>query len=618
MSIQDESIARDSDDKNPPKDLSSEETIRGQWDLAQQITDINKKILMEASELLFSAHNGFFKFSSPLTIFSPEIVQNALSDMLHCFNEKLKHDPKPLHDIGLTHFEKFQGLCLSTLSHMLGEPFEPVIAPQKNDKRFLNPLWESNPYFSFLKQSHLLSIDFVHNILDELDTLAQDTKIKLGFYAKQLTHSLSPTNFPMTNPDVIVETLKTQGENLRTGMENLAHDIEKGKISMTDMRAFRLGENLATTPGDVVFENDILQLIRYHPREKIVYSIPLLIIPAWINKYYIFDLTEQKSFVRWCIDRGMDVYVLSWINPTKDNGNNSLCDYILQGVYEAVKQCLETSKTKQINALGYCAGGIALNCLLAYLEAQKIPSPFKSATTLASPIDANALGDIRAFICQKQLNLLDESIDAVTIIPGHILTQSFNLLRPSELLWSFYIKHYLLGKPLESFDLLFWNCDSVNLPGRMHSHYLRHIFLDNKLTKPGAMKVAGVPIDLRCIKTPSFIVGAEKDHIVPWRSIFPLVNLINSPIKEFLLAGSGHISGIMNHPQAQKYQYWVNPSLNKDPLKWKEQTKEHLGSWWNYWLKWMGPFLGEMTPYTPSKEIIEPAPGRYVLRGASL
>ncbi|MBX9977667.1 MAG: alpha/beta fold hydrolase, partial [Alphaproteobacteria bacterium] len=331
-------------------------------------------------------------------------------------------------------------------------------------------------------------------------------------------------------------------------------------------------------------------------------------------KYYLFDLTPDKSFVRWCLERGMDVYIISWINPDKNHHNKTFCDYTLEGLYKAVQAVLKTSKSDKINALGNCAGGILLNCLMAYLESHKIPSPFASATTLASPIDADRLGDLKAFICDVQIKMLEESLDDFGIVPAPVLSQSFNLLRPKDLVWSFYVKHYLMGKKPDAFDILFWNCDSVNLPGRMHSQYLRHIFLDNKLIKKGEMRLAGTPIDLRTITTPSFIVGAIKDHIVPWESVYPLAQMVNSTVKEFLLVGSGHVSGIINHPDKKKYQYWSQPQLHTSSKEWLKSTKQHEGSWWLYWFEWVKPYLGEMITPKKTDSMIENAPGRYVLK----
>ncbi len=578
---------------SPPKDLYKilEEIQKSHFSLFEDMIELNKTLSASLPGSGTNAMNYTFKTFSPLTIFSPDIVTETLQKTSDLFYKKLEENPDALHSIALKHFEKQQQLYVETLSHIMDQRSEIVVQTPLNDRRFQNPAWETNPYFSFIKQHYLLFTELLNDLINQLEELDPTTKTKIHFYSKQLIQALSPLNFAHTNPEVVYETLSTNGENLKQGLHNLIHDIEQGTFRMTDMSAFEIGKTLATTKGVVVFENELLQLIHYEPTQERVFRNPLLIIPAWINKYYLFDLRPENSFVRWCLDHGIDVYIISWVNPDKTHKEKTFCDYTLEGLYKAVRAIQKRSQTTQVNALGNCAGGILLNCLMAYLEAHKISSPFASATTLASPIDTDFLGDLKAFICEAQLKILDESLDAFGVVPGHVLMQSFNLLRPHDLLWSFYIKHYLLGKQPEAFDILFWNCDSVNLPGRMHSQYLRNIFLDNKLIKQGAMRIAGTPIDFRKIKTPSFILGAIKDHIVPWQSVYPLLKLISSDTKEYILVGSGHISGIINPPHNNKYQYWTNKALPQSSEDWFKNTTQTQGSWWPYWYNWLTPFL---------------------------
>lgn len=589
------------------------------------------------------------KIVSPLTIFSPPIMRDTYVKMQDVLQTLKTHKPDEIHAIYARYTSDLEYLIsYMTCGGQDFSHFKPIVDDRVHDRRFQHDAWSKQPYFILIKQFYLVHVRFFEDILKVLDACYAhtdhdnfdhavslddagsvlnfdafrpafpkadaDVLDKWRFYIKQMLSALSPTNFPLTNPEVLEETRRTKGKNLQRGLQNFMRDMKRGYLSMTDMRAFQVGQTIARTPGHVVFENDLLQLIRYTPQKKRVYQNPMMIIPAWINKYYLFDLTEQTSFVKWCLDHGMDVYIVSWVNPTSKAPSKTFCDYALEGMYQAVRFVLKNAKTTQLNAIGNCAGGILLNCLMAYLERHHISSPFASATTLASPIDGSKLGDLKTFICKNQLRLLEESLDDFNIIPGHILVQSFNLLRPQELLWSFYIKHYLMGKDPEAFDVLFWNCDSMNLPGRMHSQYLRNIFLDNKLMKKGAMRLGGTPIDLGMIQTPSFILGAKKDHIAPWDSVYALLNQIQSPIKEFVLTGSGHVSGIINHPDRHKYQYWTNPKTPAQPTEWLKDACEHDGSWWNYWVKWVQPFLGKLREPLDNCAVIEDAPGRYVFQ----
>ena len=383
---------------------------------------------------------------------------------------------------------------------------------------------------------------------------------------------------------------------------------------MTNMQAFEVGKNLAVTKGQVIYQNPILQLICYTPQTENVLSVPLLIIPAWINKFYIFDLREENSFVKWALSKGLRVYMVSWINPSKGDTHKTFTDYVLDGLYKAVAETLKHAKAPQLNAFGYCAGGILLNCLMGYLKAHKLSNPFASSTTIAAPIDTQNGGDLLAYICESQLALLEENLEEMGIIPGNALLHSFNLLKPKELMWKNAVDNYLLGKEPRAFDLLYWNCDSMNLPGKMHTQYLRHIFFENKLMQKAGMRIAGTPIDLGVIDTPSFIIGAIKDHIVPWHSVFPLTGKIHSTEKEFILVGSGHVAGVVNPPHLHKYQYWVNPKLEEDPKTWLGNAVEHPGSWWNYWLEWLSPYLGREMKAPPPPKGFEEAPGSYVLK----
>ena len=626
--------------------LELQYTLMDEWITGQNVC------MQHALDFQKETQKMMEKAAHPLTIFSPDIMREAGLTIQQLMRDMHDESPQAIYDIYARYSSDMEYLLMQIASGKTGQDeFKSVVDAPNHDRRFHHEAWSKQPYFRMIKQMYLVHVRFFEDVLDALDKRAEDdigapsvdqharhdhhvmdfqdmrpfakndtvdARDKWRFYMKQVMSALSPTNFPAMNPEVIEETTRTRGQNLRQGFQNFMRDMDRGYLSMTDMDAFQVGHTLASTPGHVVFENDILQLIRYTPHKAKIFKHPVLIVPAWINKYYLFDLTSQTSFVTWCLERGMDVYIISWINPKAKEPSKTFCDYTLQGLYQAVRFILKNSNTPQLNAVGNCAGGILLNCLMAYLESHNISSPFASATTLASPINGDKLGDLKTFICKNQINMLEESLDDFSIIPGHILVQSFNLLRPQELLWSFYIKHYLMGKEPEAFDILFWNCDSMNLPGRMHSQYLRNIFLDNKLMKSGAMRLGGTPIDLSTIKTPSFILGAKKDHIAPWQSVYGLMQRIQSPIKEFVLTGSGHVSGVMNHPSRNKYQYWTNPKTPVRENAWMKDTTEHVGSWWVHWERWVQPFLGECVEPASNVSEIEPAPGRYVLEKSSV
>ena len=630
------------------------------FQLWEDIADLSSRFLSEGTDIFgtflsnmprdyCSWMNQALCWSTPLTVFSPPIMNDALSTFASSFYQTVEKKPDDFSGIVVRYMDQQQRLFMQCFWAIVGERLSSdpwalmhmgtwLDAYTKEgmkddvkrwgDRRFSHHAWEYAPIFRYLKDSYVLLCDVTQDLLEMTEGMDHAMEQKVRFYAKQWLEALSPTNHPLTNPDVLQETLRTKGENLRKGFANFKKDFEKGSLSMTDMTAFEVGKSIAATKGVVVFENEFLQLIRYTPTQPKVFSVPLLIVPAWINKYYLFDLSAQSSFVNWCVERGMDVFMISWVNPPTvmqspvtasslrhkkaRSSQKTFSNYTLDGLLSAVKAVQDYAISGKINVVGNCAGGIMLNCLMAYLEETHYPSPFASATTLASPIDGDKLGEMKAFICKGQINMLEESLDDVHAIPGKILMQSFNLLRPNDLLWSFFIKHYWLGKDPEPFDILFWNCDTTNLPSRMHSEYLRAIFLENQLMKPYAMTIGGVPIDISSIKTPSFIVGAQRDHIAPWDAVYTLASKIQSDVKEFLLTGSGHVSGIINPPFKKKYGFWTNASVPQDENEWLQGAKKHEGSWWNYWLDWIEPFSGHTIAPLSHKECIEEAPGRYV------
>lgn len=551
-----------------------------------------------------------------LAIFDPQIVLNTLSYVqIQILQES---DKKPTHFLTLyqEHIQQFQKLLSNTYKEVQGKkPAQAVVAPHPRDKRFQDPAWDKNPYFNFIKQSYLLQAKFLSDIIHSLENLPPDVSQKIDFYMNFFVDAMAPTNFIMTNPSVLREVILSKGESLRQGLLNFTRDVTNGKtLGRTNtLPSFQLGKNIAATPGKVVFQNDLFQLIQYMPTTQSVSEIPLLIIPPWINKYYVFDLTEENSFVRWALDAGLTVFIISWINPDKRYAKKSFEDYLFEGVNEAINHVCKLLKVPQVNTLGYCAGGMALISLMGYL-AQKKLDRIKSSTVIATPVNTKEATGILAYTCEQQLKKLETYMTKKGYLPGKAMEISFNMLRANDMIWSAYVKNYLLGQEPVSFDILHWNGDSTRMPARMHTEYLRHFFIENRLMKQGkaGLRVAGTPIDLARVKTPVFVFGTVDDHIAPWKSVFPLAHLTSGPT-QFILGKSGHVAGVFNHPSRQKYGYWMNNSLSKDPNQWLAKAKEMKGSWWSEWHEWLKPYCGEsVKPRVPEqKEIIENAPGRY-------
>lgn len=470
--------------------------------------------------------------------------------------------------------------------------------PSKNtDKRFQDKEWDENPIFYYLKEAYLLHSQYIQKIF-KMDNLDKEAQKKLNFHLKNFLYAISPTNFPFTNPEVIRETIRQKGKNLIDGFDNFLKDQANSQgaplPSLTDLTAFKVGENLATTPGTVIYENKIFQLLQYLPADKAFYQIPILIIPPWINKYYIFDLQKENSFIRWNIERGRAVYVISWVNPDSSYANVSLEDYLLKGLDQALQTVKKITKSPKINALGFCVGGVALLTLMSYYQ-KKGQDNFNSATLLASPVDFRLMGDLSIFVDKEELSALEASLKRNGGLNGESMMHAFRSLRANELVWPNYINNYLLGKKPKVLDFLFWNSDITNLPAEMHLEYLREFYIGNALQEKNKYYLKGVGIDISQIETPSFIVATQKDHIVPWKAAYAgFQKLKNS---QFLLGGSGHIAGIINPPAQKKYSFWLNkedPNLTP-PDEWIENAVEYPGSWWEVWEKWLTPFLGEKT-----------------------
>ena len=508
-------------------------------------------------------------------------------------------------------------LCNNTMRRLLGEAVEPVAEPEPSDNRFKDPEWSSNPFFDFWKQAYLVTSNWAEDILNQTDGLDDPSRHKAEFYLRQISSAFSPSNFPLTNPEVVRETFATNAGNLVRGMSHLVRDMEKSgdllKISQTDTEAFEVGKNLATTPGKVIFQNDIFQLIQYTPTTDKVREVPLLVVPPWINKYYILDLTPPKSLLKYAVDQGFTVFVVSWVNPDERLSHKSFEDYMLEGVLAAADAVKRETGVERSNVVGYCVGGTLLGSTLAYLAARG-EEPFRSVTFLTTQLDFTKAGDLLLFTSDTQLDALKEMMNERGYLDGSRMANVFNMMRPRDLIWPYIVNNYMLGKKPFPFDLLFWNQDSTRMPAANHSFYLTEFYNENKLAR-GEMTLAGVKLDLKKIKLPVFEVATKEDHIAPAKSVFIGAKMLGGPV-EFVMAGSGHIAGVVNPPDKMKYQYWTASKAAADTLEeWMSMAKEHPGSWWPYWAEWLTKYSGGWTiPREPGEKlgIVEDAPGSYV------
>jgi polyhydroxyalkanoate synthase len=495
-----------------------------------------------------------------------------------------------------------------------GQEAEPVMTPEKGDKRFSAPDWQQNPMFDALKQAYLLTATTLLKTASEVEGLDEHQQRKLVFYLRQFLDAISPTNVLFTNPQVLHETVQSGGKNLVSGMEHLVRDLQAGQMKMTDTDAFAPGRNLALTPGQVIYRNQLIELIQYTPTAKTVYAIPLLFIPPWINKYYILDMQPQSSLIKFLVDTGFTVFVISWKNPDASMEEISFEDYLTLGPLSALDVMKEITGSPKVNAVGYCIGGTLLSMTLPYLAA-KGDETINSATFFVSLQDFTEVGDTSVFIDEPQMTYIEGQMMERGYLENRSMASMFNMLRANDLIWSNVVNNYLLGKEPPAFDLLYWNADGTRMTRVAHSFYLRNTYLENNLIKPNKIVLKGVPIDLKQIRLDIYAVGAEQDHIVPWKSAWRIAQLASGKVR-FVLGGSGHIAGIINPPSKGK-GYWTNEKPVKTADEWLESAEQHKGSWWPDWLEWLRPRSGEQgvppsmgsTAHPP----ITPAPGTYVL-----
>ena len=628
------------------------------YEAMSRVTEQSRRIMQAFIERQANEPREF----NPL---APAVVSKAYQALW----QQMLTDPRRLVEAQVALWQDYAKLWENTARRMAGEEVEPAVTPDPGDRRFKDEAWSENPLYDHIKQSYLLASKFMLSTVRETEGLDAHTAHKVDFYTRQFIDALAPTNFAMTNPEVARRTVETGGENLVQGLSNMLEDLERGqgqlRVRMTDPEKFKLGENVAVTPGKVVFENDLMQLLQYAPATDTVRKRPLLIIPPWINKYYILDLRPRNSFIKWAVDQGHTVFVISWVNPDERLADKTMSDYLLEGPVAALEAVEQATGESRVNAIGYCLGGTLLAATLAYLKAadaadssvsntaaksgdagespkaaadadeaqaaesgdagetaqeSAVPSAadrrpsIESATFFTTMVDFAEPGELGVFIDEEQLALVEESMKDRGYFDGAKMAEAFNLLRANDLIWSFVVNNYLMGKDPFPFDLLYWNSDSTRMPREMHSAYLRDMYQDNRLREPGGITLDGVPIDLSSIDVPVYILSTREDHIAPWKSTYAATRLYSGPIR-FVLAMSGHIAGVVNPPSANKYGYFTG-NIAETPDAWLESAAAHEGSWWPDWDAWVSEHDGGETPAREpgagARPVIENAPGRYV------
>ncbi len=548
------------------------------------------------------------------TAIDPLNISGAFLEM----TTRMMQDPVNLVQAQISLWQDYLRLWQSATERMMGGAPEPVAEPEKGDRRFSDPAWDENQLFDFIKQSYLLTARWLQATVEGIEGLDEKTAKKVDFYTRQFVDAMAPSNFLVTNPQVLRATLESGGENLVKGLQNLLDDLDRGQgrleIKMTDHEAFEVGVNLALTPGKVVYQTELIQLIQYVPSTEQAFKRPLLIVPPWINKYYILDLREKNSFIKWAVAEGHTVFIVSWVNPDEKLSGASFDDYMTKGILAALDAIEKATGEREVNAVGYCLGGTLLATTLGYMAA-KGDDRIKSATFLATMIDFEEAGELEVFIDEEQLSMLEERMNERGYLEGADMATTFNMLRANDLIWSFVVNNYLLGKDPFPFDLLYWNADSTRMPAAMHSFYLRSMYQENLLVQPGGIELGGVPIDLGKVKLPIYLLSTREDHIAPWASTYAATQILGGQ-KRFVLAASGHIAGVVNPPASGRYNYWTNDKLPKTPRAWLANAEEHAGSWWPDWAKWVarraGAKIKARQPGDGKLKVIEDAPGSYV------
>lgn len=586
--------------------LSAEESERMQGAF-KDIAERSQKLLQDFAEK--------YKADGPQPADPLRLTQTFMD-----FTAKMLADPNRLLQAQMELWQQYMNLWQVTAQRMMGQKVEPVVEPAKGDKRFNDPAWKDEVVFDYLKQSYLLTARWLQHTVKEVEGVDDKTAKKVDFYTRQFIDAMSPSNFAVTNPQVVKATVESKGENLLKGLQNLLTDLERGKgtlaIRQTDMKAFKVGDNVATSPGKVVYQNKLIQLLQYAPTTEQVYQQPLLIVPPWINKFYILDLKPENSFIKWATEQGYTVFVISWVNPDAQLTSLVFEDYMKLGPLAALDAIKQATGEDKVSAIGYCIGGTLMATTLAYMAARG-DDRIAACTFFTAQVDFTEPGELGVFIDEDQLASVEEMMSKKGYLEGSEMATTFNMLRANDLIWSFVVNNYLMGKDPFPFDLLFWNADATRMPAAMHSYYLRNMYQKNLLAKPGGLVVDNVPIDLRKISIPVYLQAGKEDHIAPAKSVYKATQIFSGPVR-FMLAGSGHIAGVVNPPRNKKYQHWLNETA-KNPAtldEWRAGAQEFPGSWWHDWDKWLsaksGPKVPARVPGQGGLPAIEDAPGSYV------
>jgi len=548
-------------------------------------------------------------------------IAQAFMDMM----AKLLANPYKLAQAQMNMVWDYFSLWQHSMMRFSGLETRPIAVPKKGDGRFKDEQWEEHFLFDFIKQSYLITARHIHDVVTNVEGLPIEAEKKVNFFTRQYIDALSPSNFALTNPEVFRETVKSHGQNLLKGFNNLLRDIEEGdgqlRVKMTDPTAFELGRNVAVTPGKVVFQNELIQLLQFNPTTEKQFRRPLLIMPPWINKFYILDLRQSNSFIKYATDQGHTVFVISWVNPDKRLAEKTFEDYMTEGALAALDAVCKQTGEDEVNLIGYCLGGTLLGSTLGY-NAVKKDKRIVSATFFVALLDFSIPGELGVFIDEQQVASLENKMQERGYLEGSEMGATFNMLRSNDLIWSFVVNNYLMGKEPFPFDLLYWNSDSTRMPYRMHSFYLRNMYMKNLLKEPGGIELKGVPIDIGKVKVPAYFISTIEDHIAPWKSTYLGATRLGGPVR-FVLGGSGHIAGIVNPPAANKYHFWTNEAkaLPATPDAWFEGATQHPGSWWADWQQWIGDLNGDgggnvwVPARDPAKGKLKPledAPGSFV------
>lgn len=602
----------------PPEAADDGKALLEDFDaLSEYIADVSGRGQQVIQEF-FVKNTDALKFGAAPKAADPLNVGEAYQEMMSA----MAADPGTVMQRQFNLWGDYARLMATMGRRMAGEDVKPAIEPEPGDKRFSHPAWRDNPMLDFVKQSYLTYAKWLRTTVQQLEGMDEHGKKKAEFFTQQFIDALAPTNFPILNPEVVETTIASKGENILKGVKNLLEDLDRGdgalSIRQADLDHFKLGVNIATTPGKVVWQSEIMQVIQYDPMTEEVAQRPLLIFPPWINKFYILDLQPANSFIRWMIEQGRTVFVVSWINPGPELGAKTFEDYIRQGCFEALDVVRRATGEEEVDAIGYCIGGTMLATALA-LMAKRGDRRIRSATFFTAQADFAESGDLLLFVDDKQLDAIEKQMDAAGgVLEGRAMATTFNMLRSNDLIWSFVIDNYMKGKDPQKFDLLFWNSDATRMPKNVHLYYLREFYQHNRLAK-GEMIIDGERLDLGDVDIPIFMQAGETDHIAPHNSVYRTARLFAAKEKAdvtYMLAGSGHIAGVVNHPSKRKYHHATNEALPAALADWKAGAKRHQGSWWPYWIEWLDKVSpGKVTARRPGAgdlAAIEDAPGSYV------